>query len=357
MVALCHPGERMNPAALYELIAATMIATLAVASAADVFILRWVLRGWKAGWPKMAVVHLPNLLILFFLAPVIPRLAPLAGYSALTNFSILIVWAAFLTADIIRIHLKTLPNISRKPWAAFAAVVIVGCLLARVTAQSATGVKGLTDLRDVWWATNAMEKNPIGPEVLPVMRKTFPSDLRRIRWSYASRLGKAGADQPGDKVADFPMPEFIQFMASKRGDFERAPDLQLLEVIRAYKAEDEHLSVNACSEIVSDPNGPASAEDLAVLGNVWVAIIKAERSGIDHPVERTLSPSRPAELFATFARSLPDRLRRASAQPALASALDQCELGRARIHWLSSLPTGDVPYALDLQYPTASGAT
>jgi hypothetical protein len=335
--------------------------------AAIVIPLRLLLRRWRSLWPKTFAVHAAATVAVFLLIVPITRYFPPLQYVGLLTGTLICFCVTAMLADGTRawqrerlIDPATGWRIS--PWNCLVAIGLAGAAAARFTLPA---TERIADFDKARWGSSiihAMEARSPDREILPALWRDFPDDADRILTRYSAAIQSRGLNSRGKWVLPaFPFADLRRLITSKRSDIARAPDRQLM-AINAYFPWFADLlttmpkscaSIAAGGDSVEEPGTDVAAPeaDRIRVGQMYAAVLDAARAGIDHPVDRMLSPARRASLEGEFRRTLPARL-----QPIAETATgqDQCAILLARYRWIARLYPESAAAALAVSYADTS---
>jgi hypothetical protein len=227
-------------------------------------------------------------------------------------------------------------------------LVLAAAACSKPGASNDSGADPASELTDANSVIRIIETRPEGRSLVPTMRQAFPAELQQIGQSYVERTRAATAQHT--QIADFPNQEFKAFISAKQAALARAPDADLLKIRRAMADVGRAFTDEECRATDADPNGAAPEALREMEGRMMTAAILAERAGIDHPVDRQLSPAQSGPLLAKFTAQLPDGLRVAVQRKQLSPG-QQCELAGALLSWIGGLPDKDAIQLMATGHP------
>lgn len=345
----------VSTSVLYELVFAAALLLLAGLSAAVIFGLRFLLRGWTSRWPKTLVAHAANFLVALFGFPLVVRILPLDEYLGITHGGLLTFWLACLIADGVRIGWQRTASPSR--WQGIAVVLLIlvsGVASTRVTALAAENKQALETTRLSYAIVAKWRQKLPEREVLAAMSTNFLPEFNETTDRYLTKaIGERAGRSGPHAVPPFPYGEVSQFLGQHRKDIARAPDAELVSLARtmagmAAVLEDEELRCDPFALSVSmNPSyarQPANPANLQAMSRYIVAGLTAARAGIDSPVERTFPAARSAELARRLAQAVPTSQHLPATRQAADSA--SCKMIASELRWIGGLPPDDAAYAL-----------
>jgi len=182
---------------------------------------------------------------------------------------------------------------------------------------------------------------------LKAFKESFPTEYARFLTDTAADA-KAGVPQDRAKANGFQ--RVNRLVASHRADLVRAPDAALMTHVKAEAAVLRGLDDAQCARLFmtgsASPDTEVTSANKRLFAEFTAATMRAERAGMDAPVNRPTAPS-PADVMLVADGVRAQGLNTAQVQALAAgtlpsmSAADQCAVGRAMLGAVSAMKPAD----------------